>query len=124
MKIQTEGGSSLSIVTKTNQVVFNPLSAPKSESDIVALSEPNATTPVPGKKVFNVPGEFEVSGILAQGLFTDDQSNVAYKVVLDETAFVHFGNLKEVPTADFYEKLGENVDVIILALNSDFDDKY
>jgi hypothetical protein len=29
-----------------------------------------------------------------------------------------------VPTADFYEKLGENVDVIILALNSDFDDKY
>lgn len=122
MKIQSEGGSSLLVSNKANQIVFNPLSAPSGETDIVALSEPGSNTEVTGKKIFNLPGEFEVSGILAQGFFTDDRTNVAYKVVLEETSLVHFGNLKEVPTADFFEKLGENVDIIVLALNANFDD--
>jgi hypothetical protein len=123
MKIQSEGGSSLRLSSKKNQVVFNPLSAPTGEVDIMALSDPKSTTEFASKKLFNLPGEYEVSGILAQGFYTDDQTNVAYKVVVDETALVHFGNLKEVPLAEFFEKLGENVDVIVLALNENFDDK-
>lgn len=123
MKIQSEGGSSLRLSTKKNQIIFNPLSAPTGEVDIIGLSEPKSTSVFATKKLFNLPGEYEVSGVLAQGFFTDDQSNVAYKVVVEEIAVVHFGNLKEVPTADFYEKLGENVDLIVLALNDDFDDK-
>ncbi|NCP67148.1 hypothetical protein GW756_03225 [bacterium] len=123
MKIQSEGGSSLRLSNKKNQIIFNPLSTPSGEVDIIALSEPKTTTELNSKKLFNLPGEFEVSGILAQGFFTDDQTNVAYKVVVEEVAVVHFGNLKEVPTSDFFEKLGENVDVIVLALNENFDDK-
>jgi len=123
MKIQSEGAGSLLISTKTNQVLFNPSQKPKGETDIIGLSEPMSKTDIESKKVFNVPGEFEVSGILAQGFYTDDRNNVAFKVVMDETAIVHFGNLKEVPDAAFFEKLGENVDIIALTLNADFDDK-
>lgn len=123
MKIQSQGQSSLVLSSKRNQVVFNPQSAPTGETDFVAMSTPRAETDVEGKKVFNVPGEFEVSGILAQGFFTDDQSNVAYKAIIDDMAVVHFGNAKEVPGSDFFEALGENVDIIIMALNEDFDDK-
>lgn len=123
MKIQSEGGSSLRLSSKKNQVIFNPLTAPAGEVDIIGLSEPKSTSDFATKKLFNLPGEYEVSGVLAQGFFTDDQTNVVYKVVLEEMAVVHFGNLKEVPTADFFEKLGENVDLIVLALNDNFDDK-
>ncbi len=123
MKIQSEGGSSLQISNKANQVLFNPVSAASGETDILALSEPQKKSDMPSKKMFNLPGEYEVSGILAQGFYTDDRTNIAYKVVVEEVAVVHFGNLKEVPTADFFEKLGENVDIIVLALNADFDDK-
>lgn len=123
MKIQSEGAGSLRLSTKTNQVLFNPVSTPKGETDIVGLSQPGSKTDIPSKKVFCLPGEFEVSGILAQSYYTDDRNNIAFKVVIEETAIVHFGDLKEVPTADFFEKLGENVDIIVLTLNADFDDK-
>jgi hypothetical protein len=123
MKIQSEGGSSLRLSTQKNQVIFNPASAPSGDVDIIALSEPKNTTDFTTKKLFNLPGEYEVSGILAQGFYTDDQNNIAYKVIVEEIAVVHFGNLKEVPVSDFFEKLGENVDVVVLALNENFDDK-
>ena len=60
--------------------------------------------------------------MLAQGFFTDNRTNVAYKIVVEETALLHFGALKEVPMADFFEKLGENVDVVVIALSETFDD--
>lgn len=123
MKIQSEGAGSLRLSTKKNQVLFNPIGAPKGETDIIGLSQPGAKTEIPSKKVFCLPGEFEVSGILAQSFYTDDRNNVAYRVVIEEVAVVHFGNLKEVPTTEFFEKLGENVDIIVLTLNADFDDK-
>ena len=91
MKIQSEGGSSLRLSTQKNQVIFNPASAPSGDVDIIALSEPKNTTDFTTKKLFNLPGEYEVSGILAQGFYTDDQNNIAYKVIVEEIAVVHFG---------------------------------
>lgn len=123
MKIQTQGGSSLILSSKGNQMVFNPSTTPKGESDFVALSVPGAETDVPAKKVFNTPGEFEVSGILAQGFFTDERTNVVYKAVLDDLAVAYFGALTEVPGSAFFEALGENVDVAVIPVTEQFDDK-
>lgn len=123
MKIQSQGGASLVVSNKQNQVAFNPASAPSGAIDFVALSEPNSKTDIEAKRVFNVPGEFEVSGVLAEGFFSDDRNNVVFKAIVEEIAVVHFGNLKEVPMANFFEKLGENVDIAVITLSEDFDDK-
>lgn len=123
MKIQSQGASSLILSNKKNQIAFNPESALTGEVDFVALSTPQAKTDIEAKRIFSLPGEFEVSGILATGLFSDDQANVVYKAVIEEIAVVHFGNLKEVPMVDFFEKLGENVDIIVVVMSEDFDDK-
>lgn len=123
MKIQTDGGASLSLKSKQNHVAFNPVADIVGDLDIVAVSEPLAKVPATAKKLLNTPGEFEVSGILAAGFFTDDRENVVYKTVFDDLSIVHFGQLKEVPPSDFFAKLGENVDVAVLTLSADFDDK-
>ena len=123
MKIQSQGDASLIVSNKQNQVAFNPLSAPKGETDFVALSVPQSKTDVTAKRIFNVPGEFEVSGILAEGFFSDDRSNVVFKAIIEDVAVVHFGALKEVPMANFFEKLGENIDIAVMVLSEDFDDK-
>jgi|GEM_PF-5823199 len=102
MKIQSQGDASLIVSNKQNQVAFNPLSAPKGETDFVALSVPQSKTDVTAKRIFNVPGEFEVSGILAEGFFSDDRSNVVFKAIIEDVAVVHFGALKEVPMANFF----------------------
>ena len=123
MKIQSQGADSLVLSGKNVQVAFNPVSSPNGNTDFVALSQPGASTDVVAKKVFNTPGEFEVSGVLAEGFFTDNRTNVVHKVVVDDIALVHFGNLKEAPDAEFYERLGENVDIVVLVLGPEFDDK-
>jgi len=123
MKIQSQGGSSLIVSNKNVQVAFNPSAAPEGTTDFVALAEPESSTTVEAKRVFNTPGEFEVSGVLAEGFFTDNRSNVVYKIVMDDVAVVHFGVARAVPGPEFFERIGENIDVIILTLGGEFDDK-
>lgn len=123
MKIQFLGGAGFTLSNSKNKVVFNTTEGLDEKTDIAAFAEPATTDSTSAKKTFNLPGEFEVSGILAHGLYSDDRNNIVFKVVIEEMGIVHFGNLKEVPNTAFFEKLGENVDVIILTLSEDFDAK-
>jgi len=104
MKIQFTGNANFEISDKKISVKFDEKS--------VSVNE----------RKFELPGEFEVAGVLGSGIFSDGK-NVVRKIILDEIAFVHFGNLEAVPDANFFEKLGENVDVIFVVLGENFDEK-
>lgn len=122
MKIQWLGNDSFVLKSKDLQVQLNPTKA-DTKSTFCAYSTPGENLDQSVNPAFNLPGEFEVSGILAQGFYSDDTNNLVYKIVLEETGIVFFGNIKEVPKSDFFEQLGENTDIIILNLSEDFDDK-
>jgi len=123
MKIQFNGQKSFTLKNSKLSVALDPEGNTGKEVDFVTLSEVNGRTEQTAKKVLNLPGEFEISGILAQGLFTDNQGNIVFKIIMDEIAIVNFGNLGEVPDTKFFEKLGENVDIIIISLSEKFNDK-
>ena len=119
MKIQWLGKDAFSLEGGKNTVNFNHTA----DGTFTALSTPGDHTNQSDNKVFDLPGEFEVNGILSQAFYTDDGENLVHKVVMEGTGIVYFGNLKSVPKTDFFEKLGENTDIIIVNLSSDFDDK-
>ncbi len=123
MKIQFNGQKSFTLKNSKVEIITDPIANSGKEVDFVTLSEPKGSTEQDTKKVLNLPGEFEISNILAQGFFTDNRENIVYKIIFDEIAIINFGNLGEVPTSKFYEVLGENVDVLIISLSENFNHK-
>ncbi len=75
------------------------------------------------KKQIKFPGEFEVSGILAKGLYTDEQQNIVYKVIIDEIVCTNLGNMQIIPTSDFFKNLGTNTHLLFLNLSEKFNFK-
>lgn len=122
MKIQWLGNDAFTLSTKDLKVQLNPTEA-DAKATFCVHSTPGKNLDQSVNPAFNLPGEFEVSGILAQGFYSDDTNNLVYKIVLEDTGIVFFGNIKEVPNSNFFEQLGENTDIIILNLSEDFDDK-
>ena len=74
------------------------------------------------QKILELPGEFDISGILVRGFYSD-KTNVVYKVIADGISFVHFGTYTPKENSDFLKKLGENVDVILINLHEKLDAK-
>ena len=124
MKVQFFGGNTFMIKGENATVVLDPSEDYKVDNvDIVTNSGGADYANIKEyKKVLELPGEFEISGVLVMGYFSNPD-NVVYRVIVDGIAFVHFGTLTEVPGSKFFDKLGENVDVLFVSLNEQFDDK-
>lgn len=120
MKIQRDG-STFSVKTKDNSYSFNP--SEKEDSNFALYSAPKNKDKFSSGKNLSLPGEFEINGVLISSFYSDEQNNVVFKTVTEDLALVHFGNLAIIPNAEFFEKMGENVDVIILEASDDFDAK-
>ncbi len=122
MKIQWLGNDHFVLKNKEVSIDINP-SKVQPDNTFSVFSTPGTNLDQSSNKAFNLPGEFEVSGILAQGYHSDDAQNIVYKIVMEGSGIIAFGALKSMPKTDFFESLGENTDIIILNLSSDFDDK-
>jgi len=72
-------------------------------------------------KVIHGPGEFEVSGVLIQGISTyhdnakggEQGKNTAYVVEMDEVRICHLGDLGHLPTPEQVEELS-GVDILFV----------
>ncbi len=125
MKIQFHGEHTFSLAGKERAIAFDPKDGFEGvKLDFVALSNSHAYSDVEAKKVLTLPGEFEISEILVTSIFSDKKSqNVVYKVIMEGVSLVYFGNLQEIPNNKFFEKLGENFDIVLLNLGENFKGK-
>ncbi|MCF7812788.1 MBL fold metallo-hydrolase [Candidatus Gracilibacteria bacterium] len=123
MKIQFHGENCFSVQTKDASFLFDPSgSAPSKKYDFATNSgalEENTKKLTDIKKVLSLPGEFEISGILVRGFYSRPE-NVVYKVTADNVCLVHLGSLESKPSTEFFEKLGENVDIVFVCLSEKF----
>lgn len=122
MKIQFFGNSSFLVDGKSAKVAFDPTDK-KLENIDIATSSTGAEISLEAKKSLNLPGEYEISGVLVRGFHTHGDTNTVFKIALDDVVVAHFGNLPGMPKAEFFDRLGENVDVALLTLRDDFDAK-
>lgn len=90
-----------------------------SELDFLMVSSEEVQNTA-AKKVLNLPGEFEISDVLITGLFTDERSNTVFKTFADDISLVHMGHVQAAPKSEFFEKLGESVDVLLVHTSEDF----
>lgn len=121
MKIQFNGGQSFSLEGKEVKCLFDPET--EEQADFAMFSQKKAKMVKGVKKNLLLPGEFEISGALIQGFYTDSAKNIVFKVMLEDVTFAHFGEMKDVPGSKFFEDLGESIDVIFMNLSTDFDEK-
>jgi len=122
MKIQWLGNDAFVLSNKDVTINLNNPKAKDSDTFSVS-STPGEQMDQSGAKQLNLPGEFEISGILAQGFYTDDAKNIVYKLVMEGSGIVYFGNITEAPKTEFFEALGENTDIVIVNVSENFDDK-
>ncbi len=129
MKIQFYGGSCFSLTGKNTEMVFDPnedfvKKYPEVDFATDSGKAKKIVSKLKTKKVFSLPGEFETSGALVRGFYTEKQfspeSNIVFKVVLEDIACVHFDSLQAQPDTTFFEALGENIDVIMVNLGEKF----
>ncbi len=124
MKVQFYGDDCFSVKTKANMCVFYPTDAWKTKVDIAFFPRNEKKIKVEyAKKTIDLPGEFETSGVLVRGFLADDRANVIYKVVMDDISSVYFGNLQTMPSKEIMKKIGENIDIVFINLNSEFHGK-
>ena len=128
MKIQFYGQNCFEIKNKDANMIFDPNEKVKGKSSDFATNSGNFNANFnllkEVKKTLELPGEFEISGVLVRGFFSDEnKKNVVYKVFMDDIAVVHFGNLSQKPKTEFFEQLGENIDVVVLNISEAFDAK-
>ncbi|MCF7918008.1 MBL fold metallo-hydrolase [Candidatus Gracilibacteria bacterium] len=122
MKIQFHGQNCFSIHGKDVSLAFDPNETLKGKFDFVMNSggfQKACDSLKDIKKVLQLPGEFEISGALVRGFYSR-LGNVVYKVTLEGVSFVHLGSLESKPSTEFFEKLGENVDVVLVTLSDKF----
>ncbi len=122
MKIQFFGGSSFLINGKSAKAALDPIDAKLGPVDI-ATSSNGAELSIEAKKILTLPGEYDISDVLIRGFHTHGDTNTVFKITLDDVVVAHFGNLPGMPSASFFDDLGENVDVALLSLRDDFDAK-
>ncbi len=122
MKVQFYGGNQFGLKTKDSTVFLN-IPDGGEKSDFIALTTPNAGAKGETKKCLNLPGEFEISGILAQGFYVDNRGSIVYKITMESITYAYFGGVRAVPETAFFEKLGENIDVAIVEVNEELDAK-
>ena len=122
MKIQSFGCRAFFVVGDEAKIVFDPESGFSEVVDIATNSCDEGCDSVDSKKSLTLPGEYEVSGVLVMGYFSDGK-NVVYKAVVDGISLVHFGVLSAIPDTAFFDKLGENIDVVFVSLSEQFDEK-
>ncbi len=122
MKIQFFGGSSFLVEGKSAKIAFDPGDKKLGKVDITTSSTGSEVS-LEAKKLLTLPGEYEISGVLVRGFHTHGDTNTVFKIVLDDIVIAHFGNLPGMPTAEFFDRLGENVDIALLTLRDDFDAK-
>jgi hypothetical protein len=122
MKIQFFGGSSFLVEGKSAKVAFDPADKKLGKVDITTSST-GAEISLEAKKLLTLPGEYEISGVLVRGFHTHGDTNTVFKIAIDDIVVAHFGNLPGMPKAEFFDRLGENVDIALLTLRDDFDAK-
>jgi len=122
MKIQFYGENCFEITGKDAKVVFDPNEKfPGKNSDFATNSGAFGENckKIETKKILDLPGEFEISNVLVRGFYSRPD-NVVYKVAIDGISCAHFGSLEVKPNTEFFEKLGENVDILMVNLNEKF----
>jgi len=126
MKIQFHGGQTFTIAGKGTKVALNPdASITDSDFDFATFSSEDLLDKVSGsfdaKKKLSLPGEFEISEILITSFYASElQKNVVSKITMENISFVDFGDLQKTPDTKFFEKLGENFDLVFLNLSENF----
>lgn len=121
MKIQLLPNHGLQFETDKKKFAHNPSSS--IEADFAIYSKPEAAQTYSTGKNLDLPGEYEIREILVSSFYSEARSNLVFKVVTEDLAIIHFGNLTEAPLSDLFEKLGENIDVIIITISENFDAK-
>jgi L-ascorbate metabolism protein UlaG (beta-lactamase superfamily) len=122
MKIQFLGQNGFLLSGQNATVVCDPgENVPVKNVDFVTNSGQFTETSekIESKKLLSLPGEYEISNVLVRGFFSRPE-NVVYKIVIDGVAIVHLGSLETKPSTEFFAKLGENVDVMLVTLNEQF----
>ena len=122
MKIQFLGQNGFVLTGKDATVVCDPdEKASVKNADFVTNSGTFTENckKLEAKKTLNLPGEYEISNILVRGFYSRPE-NVVFKIVMDGVAIVHLGSLEIKPSTEFFAKLGENVDVVLVTLNDKF----
>lgn len=122
MKIQFFGGSSFLVEGKSAKIAFDPADKTLGKVDITTSSTGEEVS-LEAKKLLALPGEYEISGVLVRGFHTHGDTNTVFKVALDDVVIAHFGNLPGMPKAEFFDRVGENIDIALLTLRDDFDAK-
>lgn len=125
MDITFYGQTCFTLKGKKSSVVFDANdNCGKQKVDVCFHSgEHTDKDTIDAKKHLHLPGEFEISEILITGHTTDQRQNTVYKVDIDGIVVAHMGNLKAVPDKSFYDTLGENVDILLLNVSADIDNK-
>jgi len=126
MKIQFYGHHCFGVSSREASFLFRPTEKEKNVDVDFVISSFGEVSDIftKAKKVLSLPGEFEISGALIRGFFSDDsRENVVYKVISEDVSCVFFGRLNGELSSDFLKKLGENVDVVFLLLHDKFSAK-
>lgn len=139
MDISYLGHSSFKIRTKSATIITDPfdskmvgLKFPSNEADIVTISHAHAdhnfVEKISGiKKIFNGPGEYEISGVSIMGFpsFHDAKEgsergkNTIYVFEADNLRFCHLGDLGHQLSDDLTEEIGDT-DVLMVPVGGFF----
>jgi L-ascorbate metabolism protein UlaG (beta-lactamase superfamily) len=119
MKIQWFGQNHFAMQTSKATLHFDPSEGQVGEGDVALISSESLQKPKESKKTLDLPGEFEIAEALITGHYCEDK-NIVFKITLDNLSIVNFGHLTEKPNGKFFEKLGENIDVILINLSEKF----
>ncbi len=90
--------------------------------DVATLSH-GEESHLDAKKILTLPGEYELSGVLIRGFYTHEEGSTVFKITLDDIVVAHFGNLPTAQKSDFFDELGENIDVVLITLHEGVDIK-
>jgi hypothetical protein len=123
MKIQFNGEQSFYLEGKKVKCIFNPNTKSMENVDFAMFSQEDIKSDIKSKKELRLPGEFEISDVLIQGFYTDNNLNIVYKIVLDDIIILHTGQLKDIPNSDFFENIGDTIDVLLVNISEEFDNK-
>ncbi|MCK5461237.1 MBL fold metallo-hydrolase [Candidatus Gracilibacteria bacterium] len=124
MKIQFYGQNCFTISGKEASCAFDTPENFSQSVDVTMDSGNFSAKNIESKKNLSLPGEFEISGILVKGFYSDDQQkNIVYKIIIDDVCCVHLGDLQEIPHTKFFENLGENVDIAFVNFSESLNEK-
>ncbi len=124
MDITWHGGSCFTIKGKKGTVVTNPYSQhiknEKLKADVVLVTDMgyDKLLTVGGEpKMFDIPGEYEVSEIPVVGIQVPNKKTI-FQFRVDDINFCQLGTLDQPISADLIEKIGD-VDVLLVPVGGD-----